>query len=64
MDYLQTLCFAGINSKRRDFQQEIREKQQLQQSLSQQSSLGRDKRLKKWLENFMETIFYVSQHKF
>ena len=30
MEYLQTLCFAGVNSKRRDFQQERREKQQLQ----------------------------------
>ena len=26
MEYLQSLCFAGVNSKMRDFQQERREK--------------------------------------
>ena len=63
MNYLQTLCFVGVNSKMRDFKQERKEKQQLQQSLSRQSSLGHDKRLRKWLENCVEIIFSVSQHK-
>ena len=63
MEYLQTLCFAGVNSKRRDLQQEKREKQQLQQSLSRQSSVCCDKRLSKWLEKCVATIFFVSQHK-
>ena len=43
MEYLKTLCFAEVNSKRRDFQQERREKQELQQPLSRQSSVCRDK---------------------
>ena len=36
MEYLQTLCFAGVNSKMRDFQQERREN-------SNCSSLCRDR---------------------
>ena len=42
MDYSLTLCFAGFNLKRRKFEQEIREKEQLQKSMSRQSSVCRD----------------------
>ena len=38
MDYSPTLCFASFNSKRRKFQQERREKEQFQQSMSRQTS--------------------------
>ena len=61
MEYLQTLCFAGVNSKIRYFQQERKEKHKLQQSLSRQSSVCCDKRLRKWLENCVVTIFCVAK---
>ena len=48
MDYSPTLCFASFNSKRRKIQQEKREKEQLQQSMSRQSFVCRDKRPSKW----------------
>ena len=38
MDYSLTLCFAGFNSKMRKIQKERREKEQLQQSMSRQTS--------------------------
>ena len=63
MDYSPTLCFAGFNSKRRKFQQERREKEQLQQFMSRQSSVCHDKRLSKWLRKSVMTIFPLSQHK-
>ena len=63
MEYLQTLCFAGVNSKRRDFQQEKREKTTIAAVSVATDFLGRDKRLSKWLENCVATIFSVSQHR-
>ena len=63
MDYSPTLCFAGFNSKRRKFQQERREKEKLQQFMSRQSSVYRDKRPSKWLRESDMTIFLLSQHK-
>ena len=44
MDYSSTSCFVGFSSKRRKFQQEKREKEQLQQPMLQQSSVCCDKR--------------------
>ena len=63
MDYSPTLCFAGFISKRRKYQQEIREKEQLQQSLSRQSSVCCDKRPSKWLRKPVTTICPLSQQK-
>ena len=63
MDYLPTLCFEDFNSKSRKFQQEIREKEQLQHSILRQSFVCRDKRLRKWLGKSVMTIFLLSQHK-
>ena len=63
MDYLPTLCFEDFNSKRRKFQQEIREKEQLQHSILRQSFVCRDKRPRKWLGKYVMTIFLLSQHK-
>ena len=63
MDYSPTWCFTGFNSKKRKFQQERREKEQLQQSMSRQSSVCRDKRPSKWLRKSVSTIFLMSQHK-
>ena len=63
MHYSPTLCFAGFNSIRRKFQQERREKEQLQQSMSRQSSVCRDKRPSKWLRKSVMTISLMSQHK-
>ena len=63
MDYSPTLCFASFNSKRRKCQQEKREKEQLQQSMSRQSSVCREKRPSKWLRKSVTTIFLLSQHK-
>ena len=63
MEYSPTLCFAGLNSKRRKFQQERREKTQLQQSMSRQSFLCHDKCPSKWLRKSVTTIFRMSQHK-
>ena len=61
MEYLQILCFAGVNSKRRDFQQERREKKIAIAVVSIVTDfLGRDKRLRKWLEN--GKLFSLSQH--
>ena len=62
MEYLQNLCFAGVNSKRGDFQQERREKQQLQQSLSQQSLVCHDKRLRE-MASYVVITFSMLQHK-
>ena len=44
MEYSPTLCFAGFSSKKRKFQQERREKEQLQQPMLRQSSIFLDKR--------------------
>ena len=63
MEYLQTLCFVGVNSKRRDFQQERREKPAITAVFVSTDFLGHDKRLSKWLENCVATIFSVLQHK-
>ena len=63
MDYSPTLCFVGFNSKRRKFQQEIKEKEQLQQFMLRHSSECRNKRLRKWLRKSVTTIFPLSQHK-
>ena len=63
MDYSPTLCFAGFNSKRRKFQQERREKEQLQQSLLRKSPVCCNKRPSKWLRKSVTTIFPLSQHK-
>ena len=63
MDYSPTLCFVGFNSKRRKFKQERREKEQLQQSMSGQSSVCHDKRPRKWLRKYVTTIFLLLQHK-
>ena len=63
MDYSLTLCFASFNLKRRKFKQERREKEQLQQSMSRQSSMCCDKRSSKWLRKYVTTIFLMSQHK-
>ena len=63
MDYSPTLCFLGFNSKRKKAQQEKREKEQLQQSMSRQSFACRDKRPSKWLRKSIMIIFLMSQHK-
>ena len=64
MEYLQTLCFAGVNSKRRDFEQEKKEKKTAIVAVSVAIEfLGRNKRLSKWLENSVATIFSLLQHK-
>ena len=63
MEYLQTLCFAGVNSKRKDIQQERKEKIAIAAVSVMTDFLGRDKRLSKWLENCVATIFSVSQHR-
>ena len=47
----------------RKFQQERREKEELQQSMSRQSSVCRDKRPSKWLRKSVTIIFILSQHK-
>ena len=62
MDYSLTLCFEGFNAKRIKFQQERKEKKQLQQSMSRQNSVYRDKRQSKWLRKSVTTIFLLSQH--
>ena len=53
MEYLQTLCFVGVNSKRRDFKQEIRENTTIVAVFVTTDILGRGKRLRKWLENYV-----------
>ena len=57
MDYLQTLCFAGVNSKRRDFQQERREKTAIV------AVSVATEHLRKWLKNYVAIIFSMLQHK-
>ena len=63
MDYSQTLCFAGFNSKRRKFSKK-------EEKNSNCSSLGHDRVLcvvtnvkVKWLRKFVTTIFLLLQHK-
>ena len=63
MDYSLALCFAGFYSKGRKFQQEKREKEQYQQSLSRQSSMCHEKRPTKWVRKSVTKIFSMSQHK-
>ena len=63
MDYSPTSCFVSFNSKMRKIQQERREKEQLQQSMSQQSFVCHNKRLSEWLRKNVMTIFLLSQHK-
>ena len=63
MDYSPTLCFAGFNSKERKIQQERREKEQLQQSMSRQSFVCRDKRPSEWLRKNVTTVILLLQHK-
>ena len=63
MNYSLTLRFTGFYSKMRKFQQKRKEKEQLQQSISRQSSVCRDKRPSKWLRKSVTTIFLMSQHK-
>ena len=63
MEYLSNLCFVGFYSKRRKFQQERREKEQLQQSMSRLKFVCHDKLPSKWLRNRVATIFSMSQHK-
>ena len=63
MDYSLNLCFVGFNSKRRKIQQERRNKEQLQQSMSRHSFVCRDKRPSKWLKKNLKTVFLLSQHK-
>ena len=63
MDYSPTLCSAGFNSKRRKIHQETREKKQLQQSMSRQSFMCRDKCPSKMLRKNVTTVFLLSQHK-
>ena len=63
MDYSPTLCFAGFNSKRRKIQQERREKEQLQQSMSRQSFVCRDKCPSEMLRKNVTTVFLLLQHK-
>ena len=61
MEYLQTLCFARVNSKRIDFKQEKREKEQLQQSMSQLKFVCRDKLPSNYQRNRVAITFPVSQ---
>ena len=63
MDYLPTLCFTSFNSKMRKFQQERREKEQLQQSMSRRSFVCRDKRPSEWLRKNVTTVFLLPQQK-
>ena len=63
MDYSLNLCFAGFNLKMRKFKQERKEKEQLRQSMSQQSSVCCDKHSSKCLRKSVTTIFLLSQHK-
>ena len=63
MEYLLTLCFVGVNSKRRDFKQERRQNTTIAAVFVVTNFLGRDKGLSKWLENYVATIFFVSQHR-
>ena len=62
MENLQTLCFAGVNSKRRDFQQERREKEERQQSMSRLKFVCRDKIPSNYQRNRVVTTFPMSQH--
>ena len=63
MDYSPIVCFAGFNSKRRKIQQERREKEQFQQSMSQQRFMCRDKCPSEMLRKNVTTVFLLSQHK-
>ena len=56
------LCFAGVNSKMRDFQQERREKEQLQQSMLRLKFVCRDKLLSNYQRNSVTITFPVLQH--
>ena len=63
MDYSPTLYFVGFNSKRRKIQQERRKKEQLQQLMSRQSFVCRDKRPSEWLRKNVTIVFLLLQHK-
>ena len=63
MEYLKTLCFAGVNSKRERFPVRKKIKTAIAAVSVMRDFLGRDKHLRKWIENCVATIFSVSQHK-
>ena len=56
---LQVLIQKGENFSKK----EEKKKKQLQQSISRQSFVCRNKRLSKWLRKFVTIIFLMSQHK-
>ena len=63
MYYSPTFCFVGFNSKRRKIQQERRKKEELQQFMSRQSFVCRDKCPSEMLRKNVTAIFLLSQHK-
>ena len=63
MEYLQTLCFAGVNSKRRDFQQERRKEKKAIAAVYVAIEICVSRQLpSNYQRNSVATTFPVVQH--